>query len=156
MSCTSGRHLVKAFLYQKITWSFSMETKVHDLTAGSSGNVTDRSTAHCRCPRWMVVFLLLQWKTGVETISGRSPSKNGLLEGNFSSGSFSGWLLVGGTRNDVVFSLSYAQHIRRVYIQNSFAKPVLVASYFSDFHRRAVMKPNSFTLLGSWELLLNN
>lgn len=51
--------------------------------------------------------------------------------------------------------LSHAQ-VKCVCIQNSFAKPALVASYFSGDNRKVTMKLNSPTLVDSWALLLNN
>lgn len=51
--------------------------------------------------------------------------------------------------------LSHAQ-FKCVCLQNSFAKPALVASYFSGDNRKVTMKLNTPTLVDSWALLLNN
>lgn len=52
--------------------------------------------------------------------------------------------------------LSCAQQVKSVCIQNSFAKPVLVASYFSGDNRKLNMKLNPPSLVNSWALLRNN
>lgn len=52
--------------------------------------------------------------------------------------------------------LSHTQQVKCMCLQNSFAKPVLVASYFSGDNRKVTMKLKSPSLADFWAVLLNN